>query len=113
MIDRPVRTAALALALVAGASGASLAQTVTPSQHCVLAAAPSEAEPCNPQILTFAFEGAKAVDPIDVTAPHRFMVGSSSMLPFATTMGETTIAGRALDLDLDPVATGSVPGGEQ
>jgi hypothetical protein len=113
MIDRPIRTAVLALVLVAGAAGIPQAQMAAPSQHCVLAASPSEEALCNPQILTFTFEGAKAVDPMDVTAPHRSMVGSSSMMPFATTAGETTIAGRALDLDLDPVETGSIAGGPQ
>lgn len=113
MIDRPVRTAALALVLVAAGAGIPQAQIAAPSQHCVLAASPTVEALCNPQILTFTFEGAKAVDPTDVTAPHRFMVGSSSMMPFATTAGETTIAGRALDLDLDPVETGSISAGQQ
>lgn len=113
ILSRPSHCAVLALSLmVGGATGASGQDwPLTSLEPCVLAASPTQEGLCEPQIVTFAFEGAKATDPMDATAPHRFMVGSSALMPFLTT-GDTTIAGWPLDTESDPVSTGSISGSQ-
>jgi hypothetical protein len=112
MTSRPLVGAVLALGLTAGATP-GLAQSLPNmnfGEGCVLSAAPTSDATCEQRMLTFAFEGVRAVDPMDMSAPHTMMIGSSAMLPFLTTDESTLVASRPLDPDLDPETTGSISG---
>jgi hypothetical protein len=115
MTSRLLASAVLALGLAAGAN-AGLAQSspgLNLGEGCVLAAAPSSESVCEQRMLTFAFDGVRAVDPMDMSAPHTMMIGSTAMLPFLTTDESTLVASRPLDPDLDPETTGSISGSHE
>ncbi len=115
MTPRLLAGTLLALGLAASAN-AGLAQSspgLNLGEGCVLAAAPSSDSVCEHRMLTFAFDGVRAVDPMDMSAPHTMMIGSTAMLPFLTTDESTLVASRPLDPDLDPETTGSISGSHE
>jgi hypothetical protein len=109
MNARPTHSALLVLCLIAGSAGSALAQAMpsTSFDHCVLAVSPSPDRVCEARVLTFDFSGARAADPMDASAPHSLMVGTTAMLPFLTTES-TSIASLPVDPVLDPETTGSI-----
>jgi hypothetical protein len=115
MTSRSLAGAFLALGLAASATP-GLAQSLPGmnfGEGCVLAVAPTSDTVCEKRMLTFAFEGVRSVDPMDMSAPHTMMVGSTAMLPFLTTDESALIASRPLDPDLDPETTGSISGTDE